>query len=356
MVIEFIANWSDAVWEMMLSSSFLLIIGIFFAGLISVFFNSDKIKKYLKGGGVSQVFKAALFGIPLPLCSCSVLPVAHQLRKSGVKKGGTVSFLISTPETGIDSIMLTYSLIDPVMTVARPLSAFITASAAGLVENAFDDGSDDNLVPPEEPSCGCSSKISASPEKTENSIIKKTLGGIKYAFSDLLSDLSPYLLLGYVLAGLVTVLLGEELLSVSSSIQSGFGGYMIALLFGIPLYICATASTPLAASLLVGGFSPGAVLVFMLAGPATNVASLVVVSKIIGPKAVFRYLFVIILFSVLSGLTVDYVYESFSFSTNFSNIIAHEHSSILDTASATFISALILLYSLRTLSKKLYKK
>ncbi len=353
---DFLISWVDSVWEMMLESSFLLVIGIFLAGLISVFFNSERIKQYLKGSGASQVFKAALFGIPLPLCSCSVLPVAHQLRKSGVKKGGTVSFLISTPETGVDSIMLTYSLIDPMMTIARPISAFITAAAAGLVENAFDNEATDELPAIDESDCECSSKTSEPVQGIEKPVIQKILGGIKYAFGDLLDDLAPYLLIGYLLAGLVSILIGQEIVAVSSSLQSGFGGYLVALLVGMPLYICATASTPLAASLLVGGFSPGAVLVFMLAGPATNIASLVVVSKIIGPKAVLRYLLVIIFFSVLSGLAVDYIYESFSISTNFSSSSSHQHSSVLAVASATFISVLILLYSLRSLSKKLFQK
>lgn len=304
----FIQDFAGSIWSILLDSAFLLLLGIFLAGVIHLLLSGEKLTKLLKGGKNAAVVKAALFGVPLPLCSCSVLPVAQQLRNSGLNKGATASFLISTPETGVDSVALTYSLMDPLMTVARPISAFLTALAAGVVINLGSES--EKAASPDTAGPACTDCCSESPVETRpvGSVFGRLLDSLRYAFVDLLGDLAIYLVVGYLLAGLVAAVLGEDILGVPESLRSGWGAYLGAIIVGLPLYICATASTPLAAVLLVAGFSPGAIMVFLLVGPATNAASLAVVRKILGGEALVRYLAVIVLAAIMCGLAVDAVY------------------------------------------------
>ena len=188
--------WGAATWEMLLESALLLLIGLGLAGLLRLVLSEGKLNRFLTGDGAASVFKAALLGIPLPLCSCSVLPVAHQLRQSGVSKGGTVAFLISTPESGVDSMILTYTLMDPIMTIARPITAFLTALTAGLIENQIDPGvttpnsnPDSSLL--ETTCCSCDS----DEPKPTSSLPRRIWAALRYAYTDLLDDLAVYLLI-----------------------------------------------------------------------------------------------------------------------------------------------------------------
>ncbi len=337
-IISFINIWITSIWDLLLDSALLLLIGIFLAGIIHLFLNEKNISRFISKNSKSQVFKLSLLGIPLPLCSCSVLPIAYQLRKAGISKGGTVSFLISTPETGIDSILLTYSLMNPFMTIIRPIAAFITAFAAGLWESIIPDEKTEeanNLSVVSDCDC-CSTNKS-----NDLSFIKKLLSGIKYAFSDLLGDIAFYLVIGYVLAGLVSALVGSDNAGLIENFSSGWGGYMGALIIGVPLYICATSSTPLAAALLAAGFSPGAVLVFLLVGPATNISSIVVILKILKGWGTVRYLTAIIVVSVLCGLAVDWIYNSYDFSLAYNIDDHHSHNGLVNIISAIILSGLI---------------
>ena len=327
----------------MLDSALLLLIGIILAGVIHLFLNAQNISRFISSNSKAQVWKLSLLGIPLPLCSCSVLPVAYQMRKSGVSRGGTVSFLISTPETGIDSILLTYSLMNPFMTIIRPVAAFVTAVVAGLWESAIPDKENkitNNLSVTK--SCECCGSVKQAEKK---SLLKKIISGIKYAFSDLFGDIAFYLVIGYVLAGLVTTLVAEDSSNLITSLSSGWGGYLGALIIGVPLYICATSSTPLAAALLAAGFSPGAVLVFLLVGPATNLSSIGVVFKILKGWGTVRYLTAIVIVSLLCGFLIDWIYNYYEF--NFVSDISfqHNHTGWIHIISAIILSSLIL-YSL----------
>ena len=351
--VSFISDWAFAAWEMLLDSAFLLLISFVLAGLLHLFLNADTIKRFVSGSRFMQVFKTAVVGVPLPLCSCSVLPVAWQLRRAGVSRGGTTSFLISTPESGVDSIFLTYSLMDPVMTVTRPISAFLTAMAAGGLESTFPDRAEAAVGNPEPVAactddCGCAAPADPAPRK--RSIPARIVEGVRYGFTDLLSDLAGYLLVGYLLAGIVVAVFGGEMLALPESLRSGWGAYLGAIVIGAPLYICATSSTPLAAALIIAGFSPGAVLVFLLVGPATNVASLAVVGKILKGWGTLRYLVVIIGVAVLCGLAVDWLYERFSIPVSFRAGEEHGYG-WHDYLSAVFLSLAILWLS----AKKLYR-
>lgn len=293
---------------MLFDSAFLLLVGIFLAGLIHLFLSDRTLGKILRGGKTSVVLKSALVGVPLPLCSCSVLPVAHQLRQSGLSRGGTAAFLVSTPETGVDSILLTYSLTDPILTVARPIAGFLTAMVAGLGVEIGQGQAESAEMPAVEKCHDCAVDQN---KNTGQSVFKRILSSLRYAFVDIMGDLAPYLFTGYLLAGVVALLLGDGFTAIPESLKSGWAGYVGAIIVGLPLYICATSSTPLAAVLLAAGFSPGAILVFLLVGPATNVASLTVVKKVLGAPSLVRYLIAIVLVAVGCGILLDMVYSQF---------------------------------------------
>ncbi|MFC1475180.1 SO_0444 family Cu/Zn efflux transporter [Candidatus Zixiibacteriota bacterium] len=346
-----LTKFAESIRDMLVDSAFFLLLGIILAGFIHHLLNETNLFRLLKENSFKTIFKAAILGIPLPLCSCSVLPVAHQLRKSGLNRGGTTAFLISTPETGIDSILLTYSLCDPIMTLARPISAFITAISAGLLLNNSPEENQPDMIMD-----NCDDKCCPVVNPVQsNSIIINILNSFKYAFGTLVRDLAPYLLVGYLLAGLVSFLVGgDSLRSLPNYLTSGWGSYIGAVIIGLPMYICATSSTPLAAVLLVAGFSPGSILVFLLVGPATNIASLTVVSKMFDKKSTIMYLTAIIVTAILCGLILDFIYNYFQIEKVFKAGSQDHQPGMIDYFSAFFISFFIIYYSLEKWLKKLF--
>lgn len=296
-------------WHVLVEASPYVLLGFFVAGVLKAFVPDSFMAKHLGGKGTTSVVKAALFGIPLPLCSCGVLPAAMGMRKQGASKGAATAFMISTPETGVDSIAVTYALLDPIMTVVRPVSAFITSMVAGVLVNIGDRG---DTPEPEEaldmkPSCGCGCSESCdAPE--EPGRWQRFRGGMDYAFGEMISDIGKWLLIGVVIAGLIGALIPDSFFS--EYIGQGFVPLLIMLAVGLPLYVCATASTPIAASLVLKGLSPGAALVFLLAGPATNGATLTVMFKVLGQRAAVAYLVAIAVCSVGLGWLTDRLYTA----------------------------------------------
>jgi uncharacterized membrane protein YraQ (UPF0718 family) len=232
------------------------------------------------------------------------------LRKQGASTGATTAFLISTPESGVDSISITYALLDPIMTVVRPISAFLTAAAAGITENLFSDQRKDRALSPDLscPVDGCCDGNDCEPQehRRHHTFLEKLKAGFSYAFGDLWQDMAGWFLVGLLLAGFITVLIPDDIFN--RYLGSGLPAMLLMLAVGIPLYICATASTPIAAALILKGVSPGAALVFLLAGPATNLASLTVLLGTLGKRATVIYLSAIAVCSVLFGLLLDQIY------------------------------------------------
>ena len=232
------------------------------------------------------------------------------LRKQGANRGATTAFLISTPESGVDSISITYALLDPIMTVARPVVAFVTAFVAGLSENLFSYNKEAREIIPDLrcPVDGCCDGVNCDPEQhgRHHTFYEKLRAGFGYAFKDLWNDIAAWFLFGLLLAGIITVLIPDDIFS--RYLGSGLPAMLLMLAVGIPLYICATASTPIAAALILKGVSPGAALVFLLAGPATNLASLTVLIGTLGKRATTIYLSSIAVCSVIFGLLVDQIY------------------------------------------------
>ncbi|KKH99843.1 permease [Methanosarcina sp. 1.H.T.1A.1] len=386
-----------ASWEIFVEAAPYLIFGFGVAGLLNVIVPDQKIVEYLgtSAGKVRSVINASLAGLPLPLCSCGVIPAAMSIRKRGATRGATLSFLISTPQTGVDSIAITYALLDPLMTIFRPIATLVTALLAGLA---------DNLLIGEEPekkggknleksgkkteilavstlvgvsaagkkcnshSCGCSSPEvpgigkkeypalntvpskamplelktgsgkgvlpltlpSATPatksktsscgcghceqEKNESlpdgrskkSVKEQFLEGLKYSYIELPGEISKWMLIGILLAGIISYAVPETL--IQEYLGGGLGSMLVMLVVGIPLYICATASTPLAASLVAKGMSPGTAFVFLLAGPATNAATITMVARFLGKRSAALYLGVISLCSLGAGIFLDWLY------------------------------------------------
>jgi hypothetical protein len=297
-------------WKLLQESSVYVLFGIFVAGLMRVFVRPEAVSRHLGEGKVGSVLKAAAVGVPIPLCSCGVLPAAVSLKRQGANNGATTAFLISTPESGVDSIALTYALLDPLMTVARPAAAFATAAVAGIAENMLGAEKERKAIQPDLHCAvdNCCDGVDCLPEvhKSHHTFLEKLKAGLSYALFELWEDIAPWFLLGLLLAGVITVLIPSELMA--KHLGGGFSAMLIMLAVGIPLYICATASTPIAAALILKGVSPGAALVFLLAGPATNVTSLTVLFGLLGKRATAIYLASIAVVSVACGLALDQVY------------------------------------------------
>ena len=307
MILEILA----ASWHVFLESAIYMLFGFFVAGILYVFVKPDKIARYLGKGKVRSVFLSALAGIPIPLCSCGVVPAAAGLKRQGANNGATLSFLISTPESGVDSIPITYALMDPIITLARPIAAFITAIFAGITENYF--GKSSNALPTTTSSacsasgdCGCSETESDTPVPPKTSMANRLVSGLEYAFVELLGDIGKWFLVGILLAGLITYFIPATLFE--TYLANDFTAMLVMLLIGLPMYVCATSSTPIAAALVLKGLNPGAALVFLLAGPATNIASLSMVSGLLGKRSLFIYLGSIVFCSLSLGLLTDMVY------------------------------------------------
>ncbi len=303
-------------WNILLESSVFIIFGLLVSGLLRVFLNPGVVSQHLGKGRFKSVFKASLMGIPIPLCSCGVLPAAAALKKQGANNGAVTSFLISTPESGVDSIAITYALMDPIMTVVRPVAAFVTAFAAGITENLMGKPDTANPIIPDLscPVDGCCDGINCSPEvhRNHHSFGEKISAGFRFAFTDVWADLAVWFLFGLLLSGIITVLIPESVFS--RYMGGGISAMLIMLGVGIPIYICATASTPIAATLILQGVSPGAALVFLMTGPATNVTSLTVLVSVLGKRATGIYLAAIAICAVGFGLLVDWIYSAMGIS------------------------------------------
>ncbi|WP_338591383.1 SO_0444 family Cu/Zn efflux transporter [Shewanella khirikhana] len=475
--------------HLFLESAPWLLLGLFLAGMLKMFVPMEWMQRQLGGHGFKATVKAALLGAPLPLCSCGVIPAAVGLRRSGASKAATTSFLVSTPETGVDSVTVSYVLLGPFMAIIRPIAAVTSAIVAGLLVGRDEDEPDNrsqskeaspekqsekpsdkpvaktamSLKPvaagsplmtptgaklvgapavsfkpvtektvaktgasccsgkaeaeskpepiqgscctpkaaaasccdakptaeaasccdakpaadkasccspkaagPEASSCcassstptaksadaGCcgSTQQHAHPADKPASVIERIWDGLVYASTDLVRDTAIWLLIGLFFAALVQTYVPADFLAQWGN---GILAMLVMVLVSIPMYICATASTPIAAGLLLAGVSPGAVLVFMMAGPATNIATLGVVTKELGKRALFGYLGGVLGVSLVFGVLVNYLVATFGFEV--APQIGEEHAMLPDWLVAS--SGLLLAFLMgRVLWQKLPRK
>lgn len=294
MVRKLLTEYGSELISLLLDMAPWLMMGFLIAGVLHVFFPEGKVNRLIGRSNTRSVVGAALLGVPLPLCSCGVIPAGVSLYKNGASKGSAVSFLISTPQTGVDSIMVTYSMLGLPFAVLRPVIAFITGIAGGIFTNLRDrtDG-----TPFQEDTRGVQQRQGRK---------RKAISDIlKYAYVDFLQDIAKWIIIGLLIAALIAVIIPDDFFT--GTIKNDLLGMVIILGLSIPVYVCATSSVPIAAVLMMKGLSPGAALVLLMAGPASNAATITVIGKVLGKKVLMIYLATLTIAALLFGMLINYL-------------------------------------------------
>ena len=274
-----------------------ILLGFFIAGILHAFVKPEMMAHHLSGKGFKPVIKAALLGIPLPLCSCGVLPTAVSLKRQGASQGATTSFLIATPQTGVDSIAATYSLLGLPFAIVRPIAALVGSVFGGMAVNTF---CKDN--PLEDKPTHCKSTTKA---ENNESFFRKLAIAIKYGFVDMVGSVGKWLVIGLIIAAIITVAVPDELfLGIS---QYPILAMLVMVLIAVPMYICATGSIPIALSLICKGLTPGVGFVLLMAGPAANFASVMILNKNLGKRTTMIYVMSVIVTAIFFGVLIDYI-------------------------------------------------
>ena len=316
--------------------SFYILLGLLIAGILKQLIPDNFISSHLGKSKTSSVIKATLLGIPMPVCSCSVIPLAKSLHKEGASKGAVQSFLISTPITGVDSILATYSFFGWIFTVYRVITSVIIAILTGIFQNYFDN-KEETILQKEPTSC-CSS-CCCTPKKKQKFSIKESF---KYGYITLFKDIYFSLFIGLLLGTAFTTFLPKELLTNLFEYQ--FLTYIAVLVIAMPLYVCATASLPIAAGFILSGMSGGAAFVFLSAGPATNTVTMGVVASMFGKKSLVLYIGTIAIMSIFFG----YIFDTYFNNLEMLTIMNHsEELNFLNYISTTIMFGLIFFYMLK---------
>ena len=291
----------SACWLVLGQMAPYLLFGFLMAGVLSVAITPEWVERHLGGRGFGPVFKSSLFGIPLPLCSCGVIPVMASIRRHGAGRGATLGFLLSTPQTGVDSIFATYALLGPVLAVYRPLVALLTGVVGGLAAQVFaPDRSDGEDGAFNMRSC----TASCCSEEPRRGLVGRALA---YGFVTLPCDIAKPLFVGILIAGAMSVFIQENFLA--AYLGGGLVAMLVMMVVGIPIYVCSTASIPIALGFMHMGASPGAALVFLISGPATNAAAISVVWQLLGRRTALIYLITAALGALLAGISLDALYH-----------------------------------------------
>lgn len=346
---ELIIEFFSALYDLSNAMALYIIFGLAFAGIMHELVPETLVTKHLGNESISSVIKSTIFGIPLPVCSCGVIPLASSIKKSGASKGATLSFLISTPITGIDSILATYGMFGWIFTLYRVITSMVIAMLAGILTNIFDKEiiTEKVVVEEKNDSCCCSSTTCSDESEVKKKFsLKKAMG---YAFVTLLGDISKPLLWGLLIGALITIAIPQNLSAIL--IEYSWLSYLITIAIAVPMYVCATASLPIAAALMLSGVSAGAAFVFLSAGPATNTVTIGVVKKMLGIKSLYIYLGTIIFGSVLFGLGLDFVFDINSIDAK-SLVHIHKEVSLLEILSSIVLWVLILYFILKPYFKK----
>ena len=323
-IIDYMLLFLREMWVLCLEMAPYLLLGMLVSGLISIFIDSSFIFKHIGQKNAGSVLKSTLFGIPLPLCSCGVIPVAATLRESGASKGATVSFLVSTPQTGVDSIFLTYGMLGPMFALFRPLAALASGFFSGIVINNFDHDMHHHL------------SESDNDPKTKESLDKRIISGVKYGFLTLPADIVIPLTQGLVVAAAIAILIPPQFIAEHFS-SSNLIQYTMMLAVSLPIYVCATASIPIAVVLMAKGITPGAAFIFLMAGPATNASSIAVIKNILGKRTLYHYL-VLIAFTAIS---FGYILDNF-LTITLPDMSSHTHHHVMDDYGSIILSVIFL--------------
>lgn len=302
--------FAEAFWELSVDMGIYILFGLMAAGVLHQLIDEELVRKHLGRNSSGSVIKGAFFGTPLPLCSCSVIPFAASLRRSGASKGSTLSFLISTPVIGIDSMLATYGMFGWVFTIYRVATSAVLATVAGLMLNRLDTAEPSppavfSAVAPA--SAGMKPVFKIPPPARKPFSFAEVFA---YGFGTLLGSFSKPLFWGLVIGAIIAAAVPENLQTLLG--ENRWAGYLIAAAISAPMYVCATASLPIAASLIVAGVSPGAAFVFLTSGPATNTVTMGVVKSMLGIRALVVYLSVILVGSIVFGILIDIGFEALS--------------------------------------------
>ncbi len=338
-------QWIEAYWDALLAMTAemapYLLLGFLIAGLLHAFVPRTLYSRHLSKPTMGSVLKAAALGVPLPLCSCGVIPTTVGLRREGASEGACTSFLIATPQTGVDSIVATYSLMGPAFAIIRPVAALFTALFGGWLVNRHGHGSSAEATAHahagetegechdhhdgDVDSCACHHHHEHTPESSN---VNPWRSAFSYAFVEMMEDVGKWLVVGLLIAALITVSIPDGWLASLHDYK--LLNMLLVLAIAIPMYVCATGSIPIAVSLMAKGLTPGAALVFLMAGPAVNSASMLVVGKVFGRRTLKLYILSIVIGAVAFGLGIDYLLpqEWFAVQSSIAGHGAHCHTAL----------------------------
>ena len=295
-------------WATIAQMSPYLLFGFLVAGLLSIFVSQEMVERHLGGKGMVPILKASLFGLPMPLCSCGVIPVSMSLHQRGASKGATISFLLATPQTGVDCILVTYSLLGPVFAIFAPVAALVTSLVGGLLVSLFGhapedkgaDREDHDPVHPQSDGSQAAGKCCCHPLVTPR---RRLLDGLRYSFLSLPRDIGKSLLVGLAIAAVISALVPDDFFA--QKLGRGLPAMLVMMLIGIPIYVCTSGSVPLAAAMILKGLSPGAAFVFLMTGPVTNAAGLATLWNTLGRRTAILYLITVAVCALAGGFLLD---------------------------------------------------
>lgn len=307
-----------------------LLLGVSVAGLLSVFIKKELVVSQIGDHSFASIIKSALLGVPLPLCSCGVIPTVSYLKKYGASKPATMSFLISTPQTGVDSLVATWGMLGPLFAVFRAMTALITGIIGGAISYLFD----------KEENINSDNSTNTAMINAHTSIKEKWQHFINFSYRESIDDIAVNFIIGIVLAALISLFIPDNFF-VGTGFDNGFFSMLLMIIIGIPMYVCSTSSIPIAVALILKGFSPGAAYVFLVAGPATNIATLAILLRVVGKKQTSIYLGTIIVGSLIFGLLMDGITSATGWTFTGAIVDTHEHYSILSYLCAIFFALLL---------------
>ncbi|RUM62903.1 MAG: permease [Sulfurimonas sp.] len=369
---EYLTLFLNALVDLSNAMAPYILFGLIFAGILHELVPDTIVKNHLGKDSVWSVIKATIFGIPLPVCSCGVIPLAISIKKSGASNGSTLSFLISTPITGVDSILATYGIFGWAFTIYRVITSIIISIISGILANFYGEKEEElvkevkpvfSITRPTVSGQGVMSfSVSQAPKAlvieekdccSSLSVEKKSFTNLIqdafiYAFGKLLSDIALPLLVGLTLGAFIAIAIPENLSILL--LEYSWLSYIIVIVIAVPMYVCATASLPIAAGLILAGVTPGAAFVFLSAGPATNTVTIGVVKKMLGTRTLYIYLGTIIIGSVLFGFGLDYILSG----VDVKDLVhIHEEVSLIAMISSVVLWTFVLYYMLKPyLNKK----
>jgi uncharacterized protein len=325
-----------------------ILFGLLFVGLLNLYFTKEMILRHVGKNNFLSVLKAAIFGIPLPLCSCGVVPASVFMARSGASRGSVVSFLTSTPQTGIDSIIATYGMMGWLFAIFRPFAALLMGIFGGLVTKLAEKNDEENVR---------INKINV--EKYEKrgkdvSILGKIKNMFSYSFVEFLDDIALQFIIGIIIAGMISYFIPDDFFE-GTGITDGIVGMLLMVVVGVPMYICATASIPIAITLILKGFSPGVAFVFLAVGPATNAATFTIIADSIGKKAAALYVISISVSAIIFGYILDWLFWIAELDPIEMVSYKHEHSMFITEEIELVLGIIFFILLLMSLYRKYFR-